>query len=81
MIALDTNLIVRLLTNDDPHQAQKAARLIDRHRVYVPKTVLLETEWVLRYAYYLEPGTINAAFRKYAFGERYDVDSSAIPTE
>jgi predicted nucleic-acid-binding protein len=66
MIALDTNLIVRLLTNDEPQQAQKAARLIDRHQVYVPKTVLLETEWVLRYAYHLESGTINAAFRKLA---------------
>jgi predicted nucleic-acid-binding protein len=64
MIALDTNLIVRLLTNDEPQQAQKIVRLIDRHQVYVPKTVLLETEWVLRYAYALEPGTINVAFRK-----------------
>ena len=28
-VALDTNVLVRLLTNDDPGQAQRAAALID----------------------------------------------------
>lgn len=64
MIAIDTNVVVRLLTNDDPAQAARAADLLARERVLVPKTVLLETEWVLRYSYELPPSVVLAAFRK-----------------
>lgn len=64
MIAIDTNVVVRLLTNDDPAQAARAADLLARERVFVPKTVLLETEWVLRYSYELPQPVVLAAFRK-----------------
>jgi predicted nucleic-acid-binding protein len=64
VIAIDTNVVVRLLTNDDPAQAARAADLLARERVLVPKTVLLETEWVLRYSYELPPSVVLAAFRK-----------------
>jgi len=64
MIGLDTNLIVRLLTNDDKAQAKHAAHLIQNHPVFIPKSVLLETEWVLRYTYTLKPEVIFAAFEK-----------------
>ena len=50
MLALDTNIIVRDLT-DDPEQFAKARALIDGEDVYVWTTVLLETEWVLRRGY------------------------------
>jgi predicted nucleic acid-binding protein len=36
---------------DDPAQAARARRLIENNEVFVPTTVLLETEWVLRRAY------------------------------
>ncbi len=61
MIGLDTNLVVRLLTNDDPRQAARVARLVEREEVYLPKTVVLESEWVLRHAYGLEPTVIRTA--------------------
>jgi len=64
VIAVDTNVVVRLLTNDDPAQAARAADLLARERVLVPKTVLLETEWVLRYSYELPQPVVLAAFRK-----------------
>ena len=52
MIALDTNVVVRLLVNDDAAQARRARSLLAAgHEVRVPLTVLLETEWVLRSAY------------------------------
>lgn len=53
MIALDTNLLVRFATQDSPHEAAIAQQLLGQSRVFVPITVLLETEWVLRsrYAY------------------------------
>ncbi len=51
MIAVDTNILVRIATLDDPAQAKRAAKLLAKEKVFISKTVLLETEWVLRYAY------------------------------
>ena len=48
MIAVDTNILVRFYLNDDEAQAGLATRLLTNEDVYVPKTVLLELEWVLR---------------------------------
>ena len=63
MIALDTNVVVRLLTNDDPSQAAEAARLLASDRVFLPLSVTLETEWVLRSVYGQERQTVTSAFR------------------
>ena len=51
MIAADTNVIVRLLTRDDELQYKKAFALFSSQVVFIPDTVIQETEWVLRYAY------------------------------
>jgi predicted nucleic-acid-binding protein len=64
MIAVDTNVLVRLLTGDDPAQTRLAADLFAQESIFIPKTVLLETEWVLRYRYELAPTVILTAFRK-----------------
>ena len=65
MIAVDTNLLVRLLTQDDAQQAQRTARLIKHEtQVFVGKTVLLETAWVLRSAYGFESYEIVEAFQR-----------------
>jgi predicted nucleic-acid-binding protein len=53
VIALDTNVVVRFLVNDDAAQARRARALIETNPVFVPVTVLLETEWVLRGGYKL----------------------------
>lgn len=65
MIALDTNVLVRCLTLDDPGQVP-AARALLAHRdgVFVAKTVLLELEWVLRAAYKLPRPVIHSALGK-----------------
>lgn len=61
MIAIDTNILVRLLTRDDRDQAKRAAALFEREEIYLAKTVLLETEWVLRFCYRLSrPVILNA---------------------
>lgn len=54
MIAVDTNVVVRVLTNDDPAQASAAAALLERETVFVPVPVVLETERVLRSVYGLD---------------------------
>ncbi len=64
MIGIDTNLLVRLLINDDKAQAKYAAELINNNPVFIPKSVLLETEWVLRYTYDIDPAVILDAFEK-----------------
>lgn len=51
MIALDTNIVVRLITDDDPDQVRRARALILKRSGFVQLTVILETEWVLRSAY------------------------------
>ena len=51
MISIDTNILVRLFTNDDKKQARFAEQLIENNAIYIAKSVLLETEWVLRYTY------------------------------
>ena len=53
MGALDTNVLVRYLTRDDAGQAAAAQRLVDAalergETLFVPVTVCIELEWVLR---------------------------------
>ena len=62
MKALDTNVLVRFFI-DDPEDAQSArqrpqAIQVMSERGYVPLTVLLELEWVLRGFYELAPKEI-----------------------
>jgi predicted nucleic-acid-binding protein len=47
MIAVDTNVVVRLLAHDDPQQEAVAQRLFESDTIWLAKTVLLETAWVL----------------------------------
>ncbi|MBI1949555.1 MAG: PIN domain-containing protein [Deltaproteobacteria bacterium] len=63
MIALDTNVVVRLLIDD--HAAQHAAArslLGSGERLLLTPTVLLESDWVLRDVYGLANRDIAAAF-------------------
>ena len=51
--SVDTNILVRLITQDDELQANAVARLMAKHArseelLFVPITVVLELEWVLR---------------------------------
>ncbi len=64
MIAIDTNVIVRVVTADDPGQLEIALAVLRSRELWVCKTVLLETEWVLRYSYELPRAAILEAFRR-----------------
>lgn len=44
MHGVDTNVIIRYLTGDDPAQAVKARSVIGQTPVFISKTVLLEVE-------------------------------------
>lgn len=64
MIAVDTNIIVRFLTRDDEAQFEKATSLFAGNDIFIATTVVLETEWVLRYSYGFAPDSIFDAFVK-----------------
>ncbi|HEX5795223.1 MAG TPA: type II toxin-antitoxin system VapC family toxin [Geminicoccaceae bacterium] len=51
MIAVDTNVLVRFLVEDDVRQTDRAEAVLRSGAVLVPNTVLLETAWVLRTSY------------------------------
>lgn len=66
MPALDTNVLVRYIVQDDSAQLAAAQRLIrkcvsEQQTLFVPVTVTLELEWVLRSNFgYGKPETIRA---------------------
>ena len=64
MVAVDTTVLVRLLTGDHPAQYRASHALFAAEAIFIPDTVILETEWVLRAAYELEPAAICEAFRR-----------------
>ncbi len=63
MIAVDTNIVVRLLTQDDEQQSNKSLKLFQEQDIFISDTVILETEWVLRFAYKFTPNDICRALR------------------
>lgn len=66
MIAIDTNVIIRYLTGDHPEQSARARAAIDGQAVFVPVTVALEAEWVLRSAYGYAAPEVAKALRAFA---------------
>jgi predicted nucleic-acid-binding protein len=66
MLAVDTNVLVRLLVRDDPHQVKRAEEVVRDNEIWVSKTVLLETGWVLGSAYGFRAQSIAEAMRKLA---------------
>ena len=68
MASLDTNVLVRFLVRDDADQAAAATSLIRSavrkgEPLFVPVTVLLELEWVLRSAFgFDKPAVLQALF-------------------
>jgi predicted nucleic-acid-binding protein len=66
MIGLDTNILVRYLTQDDPVQSPKATELIEQRLTeqepgFISVVAMAETAWVLERAYGLADAEIAAA--------------------
>ena len=66
MLAVDTNVVVRYLARDDAAQTSRADRLFNTQPILLLKTVLLETEWVLRYRYGFDRQAIVVSLRALA---------------
>jgi predicted nucleic-acid-binding protein len=69
MIGLDTNILVRFLTQDDPVQSPQATEIIE-HRLteetpgFVSIVAIVETVWVLDRAYHATASEIAAAIER-----------------
>lgn len=74
VIALDTNVVVRLVTADEPAQLAAARRVMSSGPIYLTKSVLLETEWVLRYSYELRREVIGVVLRKLIGARNLEVE-------
>lgn len=78
MIAFDTNMLVRLLVDDHPGQAALAQRLLAENTALIPRTVVLETEWVLRSVYKLPRERMAAFFRLLLQSENAVVEDHGV---
>ncbi len=66
MLAIDTNVVIRIVTEDDPPQAARARRLVAENEVFVGVTVLLESAWALEHRYDLASGDVIDGLRLFA---------------
>jgi len=61
---IDTNLLVRFLTEDDPEKARSVEVLLGKAgkgeiKIFIPSVVIAELVWVLKSFYELEAGEIS----------------------
>ena len=69
MIGLDTNILIRFLTQDDPEQSAKATEILERRLTrrqpgFVSVVVMVEVAWVLDRAYGLTRQEVAAAVER-----------------
>jgi predicted nucleic-acid-binding protein len=81
MIALDTNILVRLITQDDPRQAALVERLIQQATAegevcFVSDVVLCELEWVLEACYGATRSDLLTAIQELASREVFAFEDS-----
>lgn len=76
MVVIDANVLVRFLTGDDAEPARRACTLVETEAIFLPLTVALETEWVLRAGYRFALADIIAGLRGFAGLPGITVDPS-----
>lgn len=77
MIAIDTNILVRIVTNDEPEQALRAANILNNHAIFISKTVILELEWVLRFSYALKRTIILSTLQQILTTDGFTIEQSS----
>ena len=76
MLAIDTNIVIRFLTRDHEAQARKALDIVSNSDVFVPVTVILEAEWVLRDVYEMPRHEVIRELRRFCGLERMTVGAA-----
>jgi predicted nucleic-acid-binding protein len=73
MIAVDTNILVRLFSKDDAIQHEKAKQVFIENDIFISVSVILETEWVLRFVYGLNRSEISEIFETLINSENINI--------
>ena len=66
VLAIDTNIVVRVLRGDDVEQTARAVDLLASQEVLLLSTIVLEAEWVLRSAYKLDRLRVVEALKAFS---------------
>jgi predicted nucleic-acid-binding protein len=78
MIALDTNVLVRFLTQDDPDQGRMASDLIggltEQNPGFVVREVLVELVWVLERSYRYERSEIARVLEGFLLASELEIE-------
>ncbi len=77
MRAVDTNVLARLFAQDDAAQLSAARQAMEADSVFVPKTVMIELEWVLRRGYGQSRSTIVAAMEAILMTGNVEIEDAA----
>jgi len=82
MTAVDTNILLRVITRDSEPEARRAFALLkNQERIFIPKTVLLELEWVLRRSYGYSPEQILALYHELLNTPTIELEDEAAITQ
>jgi predicted nucleic-acid-binding protein len=80
VIGIDTNVLVRYLTQDEPAQSAMATELIEqrltaRNPGFISVVAMVETAWVLSRSYRLEDKDVAAAIERVLQADRLVVEN------
>ena len=83
MASLDTNVLVRHLVEDDERQSGLARKLIKAalkagETLYIPVTVMLELEWVLRTCFAFDKDKVAATLSSLLASAELSFESEAV---
>jgi predicted nucleic-acid-binding protein len=78
MLAIDTNIVIRFLTRDHEALARRALEIVSNNEVFVPLTVVLEAEWVLRDVYEMPRDEVIRELRRFCGLERVTVGAADV---
>lgn len=79
MTGLDTNVLARYLLRDDPAQAARAARELERdERFFIGTIVLCELVWVLETGYDFERTEIVATLEKILATAQFEIEDKDV---
>ena len=86
MIALDTNVLVRFLVEDDPAQTEQAKAILKKivdsgSACFIPDIVLCELVWVLRSSYRVSKPEVVERLRALSLANHLILQSTDLVTE
>jgi len=77
---VDTNILIRLFTNDDDTQIEQLVRLMEQDNIAfrVLSIVLIETYWVLHKVYDFDKETILRVFEDFIEADGVELDEDGL---